>query len=129
LAQKALLLVDDEAILLLSLKSSLRLRFGAAYRYETAMDGVEGLERIDELVAEGVEVILVISDWLMPNMKGDEFLTLVHARHPGTHLIMLSGHTDESDMAKLSSEIELSAFLRKPWDPERLFEAVDQALA
>jgi response regulator RpfG family c-di-GMP phosphodiesterase len=129
MAEKAVLLVDDEAILLLSLKRSLRLRFGPSYRYETALSGEEGLVRIDELVAEEVEIVLVISDWLMPGMKGDEFLSRVHERHPSTRLVMLTGHADESDIAKLSGEVKLEAFLRKPWSPERLFEVVAAALS
>jgi CheY-like chemotaxis protein len=128
MAAKAILLVDDEAILLLSLKNSLRLRFGSDYRYETAFTGMEGLDRIDKLVAEGVDVVLVISDWLMPGMKGDEFLALVSRRYVSTRLIMLTGHADEEDMAKLSGEIKLDALFRKPCDPKLLFEAVASAL-
>ena len=126
--EKAILLVDDEAIILLALKRALRLRFGSQYRYETALNGADGLARIDELVAEGVEVVLVVSDWLMPGMKGDEFLSLVHVRYPNIRLIMITGHADESDLAKLADEVRIDAFLRKPWDPERLFQAISESL-
>ena len=34
---------------------------------------MEGLELVEELYQEGLEITLVISDWLMPRMKGDEF--------------------------------------------------------
>jgi CheY-like chemotaxis protein len=128
MGEKAMLLVDDEAIILLALKSSLRLRFGSEYRYETAMSGQEGLDRLDELADEGIETAVVVSDWLMPAMKGDEFLALVQQRHPSARLIMLTGHADESDIARLSSAVRLDAFLRKPWEPRRLFEAVSSAL-
>jgi response regulator RpfG family c-di-GMP phosphodiesterase len=128
MAEKAILLVDDENLILLALKRSLRLRFGTLYRYETALTAEEGLARIGDLAVEGVEVVLVISDWLMPGMKGDEFLGLVHRRYPSTRLIMVTGHADESDMAKLAGEVRIDAFLRKPWDPERLFKAVSDAL-
>jgi CheY-like chemotaxis protein len=126
---KAILLVDDEAILLLSLKQSLRLRFGPGYRYETAANGAEGLERVKELATEGVRVVLVISDWLMPGMKGDEFLARIHASNPDIKLIMLTGHADESDMAGLSRDVGLEAFIRKPWNAEDLFAIVESALS
>lgn len=126
---QAILLVDDEAILLLSLRQSLRLRFGPGYRYETAANGAEGLERVKELAAEGIKVVLVISDWLMPGMKGDEFLSRIHDGYPEIKLIMLTGHADESDMAGLSREIGLEAFIRKPWNAEQLFQIVQNALA
>lgn len=126
---KAILLVDDEAILLLSLKQSLRLRFGPAYRYETSANGAEGLERVKELVTDGIQVVLVISDWLMPGMKGDEFLTRLHDLYPSIKLIMLTGHADESEMAGLSREVGLEAFIRKPWNAAQLFGIVERALA
>jgi CheY-like chemotaxis protein len=128
-AAQAILLVDDEAILLLSLRQSLRLRFGPGYRYETAANGTEGLERVKELAAEGITVVLVISDWLMPGMKGDEFLTRIHESYPEIKLIMLTGHADESDMASLSRDIGLEAFIRKPWNAEQLFQIVQNVLA
>jgi response regulator RpfG family c-di-GMP phosphodiesterase len=128
MAERAILLVDDEAIILLALKRALRLRFGSEYRYETALNGEEGLARIDELVAEGVEVALVVSDWLMPGMMGDEFLARVHGCSLSTHLIMITGHADESDLARLAGEVRIDAFLRKPWNPERLFQVVAEAL-
>jgi CheY-like chemotaxis protein len=126
---QAILLVDDEAILLLSLRQSLRLRFGPGYRYETAANGAEGLERVKELAVEGIKVVLVISDWLMPGMKGDEFLSRIHEEYPEIKLIMLTGHADESDMAGLSRDIGLEAFIRKPWNAEQLFQIVQSALA
>jgi len=128
MAEKAILLVDDEAIILFALKRALRQRFGSEYLYETALDGNEGLARIGELAASGIEVVLVVTDWLMPGMKGDEFLAIVHERYPCTRLIMITGHADESDLAKLADEVRIDAFLRKPWDPERLFQAVSDSL-
>ena len=127
-AAKAILLVDDEAIILLALKQLLRLHYGQGYRYETALSAAEGLECIRELAAEGIEIVLVISDWLMPGMKGDEFLSLVHVSYPAIKLIMVTGHADEAEIERLSGEIELQGFIRKPWSPERLFEVVDAAL-
>jgi response regulator RpfG family c-di-GMP phosphodiesterase len=128
MAEKAILLVDDESLILLSLKRSLRLQFGSEYRYETAVEAEEGLARIGDLTADGVDVVLVISDWLMPGMNGDEFLARVQRLYPGTRLIMVTGHADESDLAKLAEEVKIEAFLRKPWEPERLFKAVSAAL-
>jgi len=129
MATKAILIVDDEAIILLSLKQTLRLHFGSQYRYETATSGEEGLECIAELASEGIEVVLVISDWLMPGMKGDAFLSEVRKRHPAIKLVMLTGHADESEATKLARQVDLEAFLRKPWDADRLIEIVRKALA
>jgi len=125
---KAILLVDDEAILLLSLKQSLRLRFGSGYRYETAVTGAEGLAKVRELADGGTDVVLVISDWLMPGMRGDEFLTRIHEAYPGIKLVMLTGHAAESEMSDLAREVSLEAFIRKPWNAEQLYTVIERAL-
>lgn len=128
-AVKAILIVDDEAVLLLSLKQSLRLRFGSGYRYETAVNGAEGLARVKALADDGVKVVLVISDWLMPGMKGDEFLMRIHSTYPDIKLVMLTGHAAETEMSDLSREVGLEAFIRKPWNSEHLLGVVEKALS
>ena len=72
--KKAIVCVDDEAIIVLSLKQELQNRLGDEYIYESAMSAEEALQVIEELSGDDVCVILVISDWLMPGIKGDEFL-------------------------------------------------------
>ncbi len=114
------MMVDDEAIILLSLRQELRSELGPGYRYEIARDAEEAFSVIDELEADGIQVVLVISDWLMPGMKGDEFLGAVRARHPGVRTVMVSGQTDEGRVASLRENGILDAFIRKPWNTARL---------
>ncbi len=128
-AKRILFVVDDEAIILLSLKQQLRLRFGSDYLYETALSGEEALERLRALYSEGSEVAVLVSDWLMPGMKGDEFLVRVHREFPSIRLIMLTGHADESEMTRLRKEADLFLFVRKPWNSEKLMEAIERAAA
>jgi len=128
-AKRILFVVDDEAIILLSLKQQLRLRFGSDYLYETALSGEEALERLRALYSEGSEVTVLVSDWLMPGMKGDEFLVRVHREFPSIRLIMLTGHADESEMTRLRKEADLFLFVRKPWNSEKLMEAIERAAA
>jgi DNA-binding NtrC family response regulator len=117
---KAILLVDDEAILLLALRQELRSELGLSYRYEIALSGAEGLAVFDELTDKGIRIVLVISDWLMPGMKGDEFLIRVRELHPEVKTIMVSGQTDVGQLDKLRASGALDSFMRKPWDPARL---------
>lgn len=119
-ADKAILMVDDEAILLLALRQELRSELGPFYRYEIALSAAEGFDVFDELAHEKVRVVLVISDWLMPGMKGDEFLLRVRQLHPEVKTIMVSGQTDEDQLDRLKGAGALDLFLRKPWDPNRL---------
>ena len=67
--------VDDEKIVLDSLNSQLTRNFGKNFNYEFAESAKEALEIIEELHKADDEMIyVVISDWLMPGMKGDELL-------------------------------------------------------
>ena len=69
-----ILCVDDEAVVLESLEIELQQAFDDTYLYEFAESATEALEIIDELQEQQVEILLIMSDWLMPGMKGDEFL-------------------------------------------------------
>jgi CheY-like chemotaxis protein len=99
---KAILLVDDEAIILLAMRRELRSELGPSFRYEIATSAEEGLAVIDELATDGVRVVLVISDWLMPGMKGDEFVV-----RPGEKIatdgVVVSG-SSAVDAAMLTGE-------------------------
>ena len=127
--ERAILLVDDEAIILLSLRQELRSELGAEYRYETAYSAAKGLVVFEELVAEGIRVVLIISDWLMPGMKGDEFLMTIRSRYPEVKTIMVSGQTDEDQLEKVKAAGALDVFLRKPWNRARLVAECKRLLA
>lgn len=126
---KAILLVDDEAIILMALKAELRDALGSGYRYETALSAEDALELIKELDAEGFRVVVVISDWLMPGMKGDEFLARVHRQDPGIALIMLTGQADEAAIARVREEAKILACVRKPWRSSELISLIRSAVA
>jgi CheY-like chemotaxis protein len=126
--KKVILCVDDESIVLESLRSQLENCLGSEFSYEFAESGVEGLELVEELYQEGLEIALDISDWLMPRMKGDEFLIELHKRHPQINKIILSGLAEDSAIEKLHKEVNLHEFLPKPWTIELLFESVRKAL-
>ena len=92
----AILCVDDEPIILLSLVQELKRTFGNELAYERAMNAEAALATIEALEKEGVRVILIISDWLMPGIKGDEFLRIVHERYPDIKTIIFSGRSRRS---------------------------------
>lgn len=124
---KAILCVDDESIVLKSLKAELGHNFGAEYIIEVAESGEEALDILDEFVGKGVDTLLIISDWLMPNMKGDELLIKVHQKFPNMAKIMLSGQADETAVERVKS-LALGMFIAKPWNGEQLKEAINTTL-
>ncbi|PJZ53935.1 response regulator [Leptospira adleri] len=120
----AILCVDDEPIILIALKQELKKQFGNEFQYETAINAKEALEVVDELVANGVNVILILSDWRMPGIKGDEFLILVHQKYPNIRSILITGHVDEAAVERVMREAGTYAVLPKPWDRKQLLDAV-----
>lgn len=126
--KKAILCVDDEKIIILSLLEQLKERFGNKYIYESAMSEEEALLVIDELVCEQINVILVISDWLMEGVKGDEFLIKVKEMYPGTLNIILTGQASSDAIENVEKEGVLSAFMAKPWNEEGLMNKISSLL-
>lgn len=122
--QRAILCVDDEAIILITLQQELRRKFGDQFKYETALNAEEGMEVIEELASLGVSVILILSDWLMPGIKGDEFLLEVHRKYPQIRSIMITGHVDNEAAERVKREAGTYAVFSKPWDLNKLMEAV-----
>ncbi len=125
----AILLVDDEAIILMALKQELRAKYGDQFLLEAALNATDANGIIDELAEEGVRIILIISDWLMPGIKGDAFLADVKRRHPEVRCIIISGHIDPESIAKVRESLRLDAFIQKPWKRGELLSAVDACVA
>lgn len=118
--------VDDEPTILLTLKKSLQNHFGRRFVYETASSAEEAFEVIDELVADGIRVVLVISDWLMPGMRGDEFLILVKQKYPNVHTIMITGQADEAAKERVLKVAQALRIFDKPWNATELFELINK---
>ena|ERR671932_861568 len=129
MTKPVILCVDDEKVVLHSLRTQLKEAFGDAYVYELAEDADEALEVINELNEEGISIILIVSDWLMPGMKGDEFLIQVHQQFPHVIKVMLTGQADEVAIERVKQQANLHCCLFKPWSEEELVEALKSGLA
>ena len=126
--KKTILCVDDEKVILASLKSQLRTALGENFVIEAADSPQEGLEIVEDYSKDG-GIHIVVTDWLMPGMKGDEFLSEVSAKSPGTVNIMLSGQVDHDTITNAFDKSNLYRCLRKPWKRDELLLAVKQGLA
>jgi DNA-binding NtrC family response regulator len=128
MSNSAILCVDDEMMILESLREQLQRHFGDRYLYEVAEGVEEAWQVIEELYAEGIRILVIVSDWLMPGVKGDEFLIAVHKRHPEIVTVMLTGQVDEVALERVQIEANLYACLRKPWTQEELVQIIEIAL-
>ncbi len=117
--------VDDEKIVLDSLNSQLTRNFGNNYNYEFAESAEEALEIIDELRSDDEDIIyVVISDWLMPGMKGDELLEEVRKRVANVKTILLTGHVDSNVIRAIEHSGKGIECIYKPWNEEQLVNLI-----
>jgi CheY-like chemotaxis protein len=112
-----------------SLRTQLAAAFGDAYIYEGAEDAEEALDVISELYDEESHVIVIISDWLMPGIKGDELLIRIHKEYPSVIKIMLSGQVDEVAIDRAKKQANLHCCLSKPWLESDLLETIKSGLS
>ncbi len=126
--EKAILCIDDERIILDSIKSQLRSELGSGFSVEVAENANEGLEVIEEMIEDGVKVLVIVSDWLMPGMKGDEFLVQVHQKFPEIVKVMLTGQADETAVDRAFREANLYKVLSKPWEKAELVGTIKSGL-
>ena len=119
---KTILIVDDSATMLMSLKSSLSL---GGYQVETANNGQQA---IDKLKA-GLKPHLIVTDVNMPVMGGLEMIGKVRAL-PGCRFFPILTLTTESDTAKRDEGRRLGAtgWLVKPISGGDLLKVVKQLL-
>ena len=120
--------VDDEKVILDSLKTQLKSAFGDLYSYEMAESAVDALELIEELSDNGFSIVVIVSDWLMPGMKGDELLINIHQKFPEVIKIMLSGQADEDAIERAFTQANLYKCIKKPWSEDELVEGICAAM-
>jgi adenylate cyclase len=115
-----ILLVDDEASILSSLKRVLRPK---GYQLLTAGSGAEGLRLL-----ESNAVDLIMSDMRMPEMNGAQFLSIAKERHPDITRILLTGYSEISSTISAINEGGVYHYLQKPWDEQDLLLTIQRAL-
>jgi two-component system chemotaxis response regulator CheY len=117
---KTILVVDDSATMVMSLKSSLEL---SGFKVETAADGQQGLDKLKA----GVKPDLIITDINMPRMDGLEFIRNTRKLLRFTPILAL---TTESQQAKRDEAKKLGAsgWLVKPIGGADLVKVIKQVL-
>lgn len=124
----AILCVDDEDSILQALKQQLNRCYGRQYLYEFAHSVDEAWIVIDELDESNIKILIIVSDWLMPGVRGDEFLSDVHQRFPAIVKVMLTGQADEVAIQRAREQADLYACIHKPWTEAELRTVIDTAL-
>jgi CheY-like chemotaxis protein len=129
MSKAVILCVDDERMVLDSLRAQLSTSFGSDYIYEAAEDADEALDLIYELNEDDVSIVVIISDWLMPGMRGDELLIRIHEEFPNVVKIMLTGQADEEAIERAKELANLHCCLSKPWSQDELLATIRSGLS
>lgn len=107
------LVIDDDVVSSEVLKGNLQ-HYG--YEVHCEYDGVEGFEKI-----RTGDFSIVISDWDMPGMRGDELCRMVRQRQWSGYIffILLTSHGDIDHLVE-GLRAGADDFLVKPFKPEEL---------
>lgn len=128
MSKGVILCVDDDSTVLNALRVLLSKIFGSDNVIEIAECGDEALEIVEEYAAEGTTVSVIVSDYIMPNMRGDALLVALHERSPSTVKIMLTGQSDLEGVKKAINFANLYRFLEKPFNNADLVLTLRSAL-
>ena len=112
-SKTTIVIVDDEEMVLTSLRSFLNLE--TSYDVQSFTNPQEALKYIVDN-----EVDLVVSDYLMPEMDGMSFLGEVKKVKPDIPRIILTGYADKENAIKAINEVGLFQYIEKPWDNDDL---------
>ncbi len=117
----SILIVDDEEMVISSLRGVFTLQ--TDYQVLEANDPTVALAEMRR-----TPVDLVISDFLMPQMNGIEFLKEAKAIQPDSVRMLLTGYADKENAIKAINEVGLYHYLEKPWDNDALLNIVRNGL-
>ncbi|MCC5944247.1 MAG: SpoIIE family protein phosphatase [Bernardetiaceae bacterium] len=127
--QSIIICVDDEPMVLDSLKAELSENLDGDIYIETAESGEEAIELLEFLAQrDSQQVAVVISDYIMPNMLGDELLTRIHEQYPEIIKILLTGQSSKEGIISALHGASLYRYIAKPWCPTDLSLTVKGAL-
>ena len=124
MSDSAILCVDDEPTVLWCLRDQISKNFGDRMVCEIAESVEEAWEVITDLGDDGIKLLVIISDWLMPDVKGDEFLMELHQKFPEVVTIMLTGQADESAIERVKQHANLNAYVTKPWEENHIVSLI-----
>ena len=110
-----ILVVDDEAEILFSLRGLLRQEF----ELHTAQSGAEALDIMRRHV-----IHVLMTDQRMPQMTGVELLQQAKELSPEAVRIVFTGYADIKAVIDAVNQGEIFRYITKPWDPEELISVL-----
>jgi DNA-binding NtrC family response regulator len=113
--KRRILVVDDEPLVCDAVE--LMLKFDG-HTVATAESGAEALAILDREPFD-----LVITDYAMPHMKGDELARQIKARRPAMPVVMITAHAEVLSATRMPLP-DIAMVISKPFMLEALREAI-----
>ncbi len=108
-----IVVVDDEQMVTSAFKTLLKLEgFNNCVTFNNPVEAVEFLKEN--------KPDIIVSDFIMPEMNGLEFLTKAKELYPNVSKILLTGYADKENAIRAINEIGLYKYIEKPWDNDDL---------
>jgi two-component system response regulator HupR/HoxA len=114
-----LLFIDDEVANLQKLQRT----FMDSYAVHLAQSGEEALD-----ILQRHPIDAIVTDQKMPGMTGIEFLEASQKDYPNIVRIVLTGYTEVDDLIAAINTGKVHKYITKPWEPNDLRMAVQEAL-
>lgn len=104
-----IVVVDDEKIVTSAFKTLFKVEgFNNGHFFNSPKEALEFLNKN--------QPDLIISDFLMPEMNGLEFLSQAKKLYPEVSKILLTGYADKENAIKAINEVGLYRYIEKPWN-------------
>lgn len=113
-----LLVVDDEPDVCDSVHDLLR----REYTVLKARSSEEGIKMMQEN-----EIHIIMTDQRMPRISGVELLSKIRRGHPQAVRMLFTGYADVDAVIAAINQGRIFKFLKKPWQPQELEDAVHEA--
>lgn len=128
MSKGTIICIDDDRLILNSLRDQLQRIIDDTYDIEVAESGGEALELFSELEADQIAIPLVICDQNLPDMGGDSLLSYLQIQYPKTRKILLTGEANLDAVIHAVNSANLYRYIAKPWDETDLKLTVKAAL-
>lgn len=118
-----IMIVDDEPMITKTLSVLLKMK-----TKQNVISFNTPLEALHSEAMKENKVDVILSDFIMPDMNGIEFLLEVKKIAPHTETILLTGYADKENAIRSINEVGVYYYLEKPWNNEELVKIVNNAL-
>ncbi len=122
MAAETILLVDDEASVRSYIRNILRLEGFQV------LEGVDGMDALQQVERRQAPVDLVVTDIRMPRMDGIALARSVNQRFPSIPVLYISGFPFDLDEEGTQQSTNICAFVAKPFSCQTLLDAVRKCL-